>query len=90
MQALHWVAVVLAVVGIALVVAGVLRQRAARPSDEIVGGFGGPAGTSDLGTPEGFDAPSPTAHYPVGRTLRLAGLALVLVALVVVVIASLT
>ena len=54
------------------------------------GGFGGPAGTSDVGTPEGFDVPSPTAHYPVGRAWRLGGLGMVLVALVLVVVASLS
>lgn len=90
MQPLHWLAIALAVLGVALVVVGVLQQRAARPSDEIVGGFGGPAGSSDVGTTSGFGAQSPTAHYPVGRTWRLAGLGLVLVALVLVIVASLT
>lgn len=89
METLHWIALALAVVGIVLVAVGIQQQRAARPAEEIVGGFGGPAGTSDVGTPEGFAAPSPTAHYPVGRTWRLTGLGLVLLALVLVVIASL-
>ena len=88
MQTLHWFALALAVVGVALVIVGVLQQRAARPSGDIVGGFGGPAGSSDVGTPDGFGAQSPTAHYPVGRTWRLTGLGLVLVALVLVVVAS--
>ena len=90
METLHWIALALAVVGVALVIVGIQQQRAARPSREIVSGFGGPAGSSDVGAPEGFGVPSPTAHYPVGRTWRLAGLGLVLVALVLTVVASLT
>ena len=86
MQPLHWLAIALAVLGVALVVVGILQQRAA----VIVGGFGGPAGSSDVGSTSGFGAQSPTAHYPVGRTWRLAGLGLVLVALVLVIVASLT
>ena len=89
METLHWAALAAAVLGVALVVIGILQQRAARPSGEVVGGFGGPAGSSDIGSPDGFEAPSPTAHYPVGRTWRLAGLALVLLALVLVVVAAL-
>lgn len=90
METLHWVALVLAMVGVGLVVVGVRQQRAARPSDEVLGGFGGPAGSSDVGSAEGFGVPSPTVHYPVGRTWRLAGLGLVLVALGLVVIAALS
>ena len=90
METLHWIALALAVVGVALVIVGVQQQSAARPSREVVGGFGGPAGSSDVGTAEGFGMQSPTAHYPVGRTARLAGLGLVLVALVLVIVASLS
>ncbi|KAB7743542.1 hypothetical protein GA707_13085 [Nostocoides sp. F2B08] len=90
MQPLHWLAIALAVVGVAFVVVGILQQRAARPSEEIVRGFGGPAGTSDVGGADGFDAQSPSAHYPVGRTSRLTGFGLVLVALILVMVASLT
>lgn len=81
MQTLHWVALVLAVIGVALIVAGVLQQRAARPSEDLVGGFAGPPGSSDVGAAEGFAAPDPHDHYPVGRLWRLSGLALVLIAL---------
>ena len=89
METLHWVALALAVAGIVLVVVGIQQQLAARPAEDIVGGFGGPAGSSDVGTPDGFGAQSPTAHYPVGRTWRLTGLGLVVLALVLVVIAAL-
>ncbi|MBC7309679.1 MAG: hypothetical protein GXY39_07935 [Actinomycetales bacterium] len=81
MQTLHWVALVLALVGGALIVVGIQQQRASAPSNDIVGGFGGPAGSSDVGLPEGYEAPDPHAHFAVGRTARLAGLVLVLVAL---------
>lgn len=81
METLHWAALVLAVLGVILIVVGIRQQRAAAPSDEVVAGFGGPAGSSDVGTAEGFEAPAPHEHYPVGRTWRLLGLALVLVAL---------
>ncbi|NLJ52892.1 MAG: hypothetical protein GX344_01985 [Intrasporangiaceae bacterium] len=87
MQTLHWIALLLGLGGVALVVIGMLKQRAAAPSDEIVGGFGGPPGSSDIGTDDGYTAPEPHAHFPVGRTERLLGLILILVALALVVYA---
>lgn len=81
METLHWTALVIAILGAILIIVGVRQQRAAAPSGELVGGFGGPAGSSDVGTAEGFATPAPHDHYPVGRTWRLLGLALVLLAL---------
>ena len=42
---------------------------------EIRGGFGGPAGSSDVGTHPGFETPGPTDHWKVGAPLRIAGFA---------------
>lgn len=85
MQTLHWIALILGLGGVALVLIGILQQRAAGGNDEIVAGFGGPPGSSDVGTNPRFEAPDPRAHYPVGRTARLVGLILILVALALVV-----
>jgi len=85
MQTLHWVALILGLGGAALIVIGLLQQRRAAQNPELVGGFGGPPGSSDVGTADGFEAPDPHAHFPVGRTARLAGLVFVLIALALVV-----
>lgn len=85
MQTLHWVALVAGLAGVALIIVGIMQQRAAAPSDEIVSGFGGPPGSSDVGTHENFETADPHAHFTVGRTARLVGLALILLALALVV-----
>lgn len=87
MQTLHWVALILGIGGVALIVIGMAKQRAAAPSDEIVAGFGGPPGSSDVGTEGGYEAPDPHAHFAVGRTERLIGLILILAALALLVYA---
>lgn len=68
-----WLVVVLAVVGALLLIVGFLQMRAARPDDSIKGGFGGPAGSSDVGGQPGFTAPDPHAHWKVGAPVRIAG-----------------
>lgn len=68
-----WLVVVLAVLGVVLLVVGFVQLREARPAAEIRGGFGGPAGSSDVGTHPGFDAPGPHEHWKVGAPLRIAG-----------------
>lgn len=85
MQTLHWVALILGLAGVALIIIGLRQQRAAAANRELVGGFGGPPGTSDVGVRDGFPEPDPRAHYPVGRTARLVGLGLLIVALALVV-----
>lgn len=85
MQTLHWVALLLGLAGVALIIIGVLQQRAAAASPDLVGGFGGPPGSSDIGTRDGFVGTDPHAHFPRGRTARLIGLALILVALALVI-----
>ncbi|KGN33007.1 hypothetical protein N802_15625 [Knoellia sinensis KCTC 19936] len=70
-----WVVIVLAVLGVLLLVVGFLQMRSARPTAEIKGGFGGPAGSSDVGGTAGFNAPDPRAHWKVGAPLRIAGFA---------------
>lgn len=84
MQTLHWVALILGLAGVALIIMGIFQQRAAATNPELVGGFGGPPGTSDVGVRDGFPEPDPHAHFPVGRTARLVGLGLVVVALALV------
>jgi len=76
-----WLVIVLAVVGVTLLVVGFLQMRGARPDDSIKGGFGGPAGSSDVGTHRGFDAPGPRDHWKVGAPLRIAGFACLAAAL---------
>lgn len=85
MQTLHWVALLVGLIGVALIIVGVMQQRDAARNPEIVAGFGGPPGSSDVGTHDGFAAPDPHAHFTVGRTARLAGLALLVLALGLVV-----
>lgn len=85
MQTLHWVALLSGLAGVALIIVGIMQQRAAAPGGEIVSGFGGPPGSSDVGTHESFETPDPHAHFTVGRTARLLGLALVVLALTLVV-----
>lgn len=75
-----WVVVVLAVLGVLLLIVGFMQMRGARPTAEIKGGFGGPAGSSDVGGHSGFDAPDPRAHWKVGAPLRIAGFAALVVA----------
>ena len=70
-----WVVVVLAVLGVALLAMGFVQMRDARPTPGIRGGFGGPAGSADVGTHPGFEAPGPTDHWKVGAPLRIAGFA---------------
>jgi len=70
-----WVVVVLAVLGVVLLAVGFAQLRGARPAPGIRGGFGGPAGSSDVGAHPGFEAPSPTEHWKVGAPLRIAGFA---------------
>lgn len=70
-----WLVVVLAVLGVALLTAGFVQMRGARPTPGIRGGFGGPAGSSDVGHHPGFEAPGPTDHWKVGANLRIAGFA---------------
>ena len=70
-----WLVVVLAVAGVALLVVGFALMRRARPTTGIRGGFGGPAGSSDVGGHPGFEAPGPTDHWKVGAPLRIAGFA---------------
>ena len=72
-----WLVVVLAVLGVLLLAVGFVQMRGARPTAEIRGGFGGPAGSSDVGTHPGFDAPGPREHWKVGAPLRIAGFACV-------------
>ncbi|MFC7491342.1 MULTISPECIES: hypothetical protein [unclassified Knoellia] len=78
-----WLVVVLAVLGVLLLAVGFLRMRSARPTAEIRGGFGGPAGSSDIGGHPGFDAPGPRDHWKVGAPLRIAGFACLATAAVV-------
>lgn len=78
-----WLVVVLAVLGVLLLAVGFVLMRRARPTAEIKGGFGGPAGSSDVGDHTGFDAPGPRAHWKVGAPLRIAGFACLVVAAVV-------
>ncbi|MDO5503032.1 MAG: hypothetical protein Q4G67_07650 [Actinomycetia bacterium] len=85
MSTLHWVALGSGLLGVALIVVGMMQQRAAARSPEIVAGFGGPPGSSDIGTKDGYAAPDPHAHFVVGRLWRILGLALVLVALALVI-----
>lgn len=70
-----WLVVVLAVLGVLLLVVGFMQLRGARPTAEIKGGFGGPAGSSDVGAHPGFDAPGPRDHWKTGASLRIAGFA---------------
>ena len=70
-----WLVVVLAVLGVILLALGFLQMRGARPTAEIRGGFGGPPGSSDVGSHAGFDAPGPRDHWKVGAPVRIAGLA---------------
>ena len=72
-----WLVVVLAVLGVLLLAVGFVQMRSARPTVDIRGGFGGPAGSSDVGTHPGFDAPGPREHWTVGAPLRIAGFACV-------------
>jgi len=78
-----WLVVVLAVIGALLLAAGFVLMRRARPTAEIKGGFGGPAGSSDVGSHPGFDAPGPRDHWKVGAPLRIAGFACLVVSAVV-------
>ena len=80
-----WLVVVLAVLGAGLLAVGFLLMRRARPTAEIRGGFGGPAGSSDVGTSPGFEAPGPREHWKVGAPLRIAGFASLLTAAVIAV-----
>lgn len=70
-----WLVVVLAVLGVVLLVVGFAQMRSARPEPGIRGGFGGPAGSSDVGAHPGFEAPDPHEHWKVGAPLRIAGFA---------------
>jgi len=70
-----WLVVVLAVLGVVLLAVGFVQLRGARPTADIKGGFGGPAGSSDVGGGPGFDAPGPRDHWKVGSSLRIAGFA---------------
>lgn len=78
-----WLVVVLAVAGVVLLGVGFLLMHRARPTTEIRGGFGGPAGSSDIGGSPGFDAPGPAEHWKVGAPLRIAGFACLATAAVV-------
>lgn len=78
-----WLVVVLAVLGVLLLAVGFLQMRGARPTAEIKGGFGGPAGSSDVGGHPGFNAPGPRDHWKVGAPLRIAGFAALLTAAVI-------
>lgn len=75
-----WLVVVLAVVGVLLLVVGFLQMRGAKPAPGIKGGFGGPPGSSDVGSHPGFEAPGPRDHWKVGAPLRIAGFAAILTA----------
>ena len=77
-----WLVIVLAAVGALLLGVGVAQMRSARPTPAIKGGFGGPAGSSDVGAHPGFDAPDRRAHWKVGAPLRIAGFACLLSAAV--------
>ncbi|MFC7486393.1 hypothetical protein ACOCJ7_14200 [Knoellia sp. CPCC 206453] len=68
-----WLVVVLAVLGVILLTVGFVQMRGARPTAEIKGGFGGPAGSSDVGSHPGFNAPGPRDHWKVGAPIRIAG-----------------
>ncbi|EAP97241.1 hypothetical protein JNB_17263 [Janibacter sp. HTCC2649] len=68
-----WLVVVLTVLGVILLAVGFLQLRGARPTAEIKSGFGGPAGSSDVGSHPGFNAPGPRDHWKVGAPLRIAG-----------------
>lgn len=81
-----WLVIVLAVLGALLLVVGFLQMRAARPEPGIVGGFGGPPGSSDVGGQPGFEAPDPRAHWKVGAPLRIAGFVAVSAAIVLAVV----
>ncbi|KGN40196.1 hypothetical protein [Knoellia aerolata] len=70
-----WIVVVLAVAGAVLLGVGFVLMRRARPTAEIRGGFGGPAGSSDVGHHPSFDPPGPADHWKVGAPLRIAGFA---------------
>lgn len=70
-----WVVVVLAVLGVVLLAVGFVQMRNARPERGIRGGFGGPAGSSDVGSHPGFETPDPRDHWKVGAPLRIAGFA---------------
>ncbi|MDT0213300.1 hypothetical protein Q9R29_05340 [Rothia sp. ARF10] len=70
-----WVVVVLVVLGVVLLAVGFVQMRGARPAPGVRGGFGGPAGSSDIGGHPGFEAPGPTDHWKVGAPLRIAGVA---------------
>ena len=61
--------------GVVLLGVGFVLMRRARSATEIRGGFGGPAGSSDVGGHPGFEAPGPTDHWKVGAPLRIAGFA---------------
>lgn len=78
-----WLVVVLAGLGVLLLTVGFVLMRGARPTAEIKGGFGGPAGSSDVGGTPGFNAPGPRDHWKVGAPLRIAGFACLVVAAVV-------
>lgn len=78
-----WLVVVLAVLGVILLTIGFVLMRGARPTAEIKGGFGGPAGSSDVGSHPGFNAPGPRDHWKVGAPLRIAGFASLLTAAII-------
>lgn len=62
------------------------RRSAAAQGSERLGGFGGPPGTSDIGTADGFGVTEPGTDQ-LGETLRLTGLTLVGIAVAVAVAA---
>lgn len=70
-----WLVVVLAVLGVLLLAVSFVQMRGAKPGADIKGGFGGPAGSSDVGAHPGFNAPGPRDHWKVGAQLRIAGFA---------------
>lgn len=84
-----WLVVVLALLGLLLLVVGLVRVRAARPEPGLRGGFGGPAGSSDVGTHPGFEAPGPHDHWKEGAAMRIAGLVAMAAAAVLAVVLAL-
>lgn len=67
------VALTLLLIGIILILMGMREQRRARAATQVQAGLGGPPGSSDVGTHEGFTTPSPTQWVTAGRELRLIG-----------------